>query len=308
MKKMLTRRRFLTISAATMAGAGLPGHARSMSRWTGRTMGAEASMTLSGAIPETDAQSIFRAVEQELIRLERIFSLYHPSSQIVQLNKRGFLTAPAPDLLRVLSLCGALHAATRGVFDPTLQPLWQAHATATEEGRVLSADNLTRLRANVGWQHLHFGAGEVRFDGHGCGLTLNGIAQGYVTDRIATLLRRRGHSNVLIDMGEIAAMGEKPWRVGIATPGGDIVDRISLRDRAVATSAPMGTLLVPAKQLGHILDPRAEITRPKHQLISVSASSAALADGLSTAFCLMSQADQNSCLEHFPDARLETLV
>lgn len=308
MNKPLPRRRFLSISAAAMACAGMPLEARPMSRWTGWAMGARASMTLSGGLPDTEARSIFSAVEQELSRLEEIFSLYRPGSQIRQLNAAGVLPDPAPELLEVLSLCDTLNAVSGRAFDPTVQPLWQAHATAHSEGRVLSPEAMSRLRSRIGWHHLSFGAREVRFTQAGCGLTLNGIAQGYITDRIAALLRRRGLSDILIDMGEIAALGAKPWQVGIAAPEGGIVDRITLQDRAVATSAPMGTPLVPALDLGHIFDPRDGMTRPHHTLISVSARSAALADGLSTAFCLMPGAELQACLTRFPDARLETVI
>lgn len=308
MTKMLTRRRLLTISAATMASAGLPVQAREVATWAGRAMGAQARMTLAGSLPKAELRSVFLAVEQELARLERIFSLYDLGSQIVQLNKAGILKAPAPELLEVLSLCDVLHTASKGAFDPTLQPQWQAHATATSQGRLLSPNDLTTLRAKVGWRHLHFDAGEVRFDGAGRGLTLNGVAQGYVTDQIAALLRQRGLVDVLIDIGEVAALGKKTWTVGIAMPDGKIIDRITLQERAVATSAPMGMMLAPAKQLGHILDPRNGTKRPKRQLVSISAHSAAVADGLSTACCLLSRADIDTCLAYFADAELETLI
>ena len=38
------------------------------------------------------------------------------------------------------------------------------------------------------------------------GLTLNGIAQGYVTDRVVGILRAEGIDTRLVDMGEAA-----PW-------------------------------------------------------------------------------------------------
>ena len=66
MRHLLTRRRFLTISAVSMACAGLPIHATGATSWTGRVMGAQASMTIAGPIPEPEARSIFHAVEQEL--------------------------------------------------------------------------------------------------------------------------------------------------------------------------------------------------------------------------------------------------
>ncbi len=271
-------------------------------------MGASARMVLAGSVSNASSRSTFRAVEHEIARLERIFSLHHSGSQIVQLNRTGILKAPAPEFLEVLILCGALNAASKGAFDPTLQPLWLAYATAAAQGRILPRGEAAMLRKTIGWRHLRYDAGEVRFDGAKGGLTLNGVAQGYVTDQIAKLLRSRGFGDVVVDMGEIAVSGETPSHVGIAAPAGDIVDRITLQDRAIATSAPMGTMLDPEIGLGHIFDYRDGKSRPKCKLVSVSASAAAVADGLSTALCLLPQDDIQPVLAQFPDARLEVLI
>ncbi|HEY9039657.1 MAG TPA: FAD:protein FMN transferase [Roseovarius sp.] len=308
MKATFTRRRFLAISAAGMTCAAMPTQARESVTWTGHAMGAQARMTLAGPLPNARARSIFRAVEQELARLERIFSLHNSKSQIVQLNRTGILRAPAVELLEVLDLCDALHMVSRGAFDPTLQPLWLAHATAAAQGRILSGDELAEMRQSVGWRHLQYDAGEVRFDRPKAGLTLNGVAQGYVTDQIAKLLRGRGLDNVVVDMGEIAVLGEGSGQIGIATPEGRVIDRITLRDRAMATSAPMGTILDPETGLGHIFDYRDGKGRPKCKLVSVSAPTAAVADGLSTALCLMPRDDIQPGLARFPGASLQAMI
>jgi FAD:protein FMN transferase len=56
----------------------------------------------------------------------------------------------------------------------------------------------------------------------GMKLTLNGIAQGYVTDRVAALLAAAGLENVLLDLGEVRGAGGRPdgrpWRAAIADP------------------------------------------------------------------------------------------
>ncbi|MDF1718843.1 MAG: FAD:protein FMN transferase [Antarcticimicrobium sp.] len=290
-----SRRRFLTIAAACAA---LPAGATPVTaRWQGRAMGAGVSMQLAG-LSEEEAAPIFAEVERELIRLEAIFSLYRTDSEIARLNRDGVLAAPSPELLQVLSLSDTLYHATGGAFDPTVQPLWLALATGKE---------IEAARARIGWTGLRFDAAAVRFDTPGMAITLNGIAQGAVTDRIAALLRARGLRDVLIDMGEIAASGRRadgaPWSVGIADPAGRIVRRMTLSDRALATSAPQGTLLNATTGQGHILNPAGGA--PSRALVSVSAPTAAVADGLSTALCLLPPARGTDALAHFPHARLE---
>lgn len=296
----LSRRRFLTISAVCAA---LPTVARAapVAQWRGTALGAPASLQLVG-LSDAQAAPIIAALEAELDRLENIFSLYRPDSQLSRLNRDGILSAPAPELLQVLTQSAALHDATGGAFDPTVQPLWMALATGAPDTEVAHA------RALVGWRGVSVSAGAVRLPHPGrSALTLNGIAQGAVTDRIAALLRAQGLTDVLVDMGEIAAIGGRAdgsdWRVGLAGPEG-VARRIELRDRAVATSAPDATQL--AGRHGHILGPQGQPVR--HRAVSVSAPDAALADGLSTALCLLPSDRIAPVLQRFPDARLEMLI
>ena len=92
-------------------------------------------------------------------------------------------------------------------------------------------------------------------------ITLNGIGQGYVTDRVVELLREGGVEHALVDMGETRAIGDHPaggaWSVGLEDPAspGQVLDRIELIDRAVATSGGYGTQFDPAGRFNHIFDP-----------------------------------------------------
>ena len=94
------------------------------------------------------------------------------------------------------------------------------------------------------------------------GLTLNGIAQGYATDRVVALLRAEGIERSLVDMGESRAVGARdegvPWRIGIADP--DAPERVSetleLVDNAVATSGAYGFRFDPEGRFNHLLDPK----------------------------------------------------
>ena len=83
----------------------------------------------------------------------------------------------------------------------------------------------------------------------------------------------------------------------------------ALTNRALATSAPLGTTLDGAGRLSHIIDPRqGTLTRPALRQISVSAPSAALADALSTGLCLATGAPEaRRMLDKIPEAHLEAL-
>ncbi len=279
---MTTRRRFLTI----LAGAAvLPTLANAAANWRGIALGADAQIILD----HPDADALITSAVAEIHRLEGLFSL-RQDSQLTRLNAAGRLSNPAPEMLELLSICSAINARTGGAFDPTIQPLWALYAESFAAGSTPSAAALAK--ANTGWQHLRFSPAEVSFAKPDMALTLNGIAQGFIADKVAALFRAEGVENVLIDTGEIMALGTAPdgaaWPITIANTDGQTA---RLSNAAMATSAPLGTTFDAAGAIGHILDPRTKQPGGLWAQTSVTATSAALADGLSTAFCLMTSAE-----------------
>lgn len=299
---MPTRRRFLTIAAAAAACVGLPAGAAPLTRWRGIALGAPASIHL--AHPEAD-RLIAQALA-EIARLEAVFSLHRPDSALARLNAAGRLEAPPFELLDCLSLCGAVHAASGGAFDPTVQPLWRLHAEAHAAGRAPTDGEIKATLPRIGWAGVRSDPQAIAFVRPGMALTLNGVAQGFIADRVADLLAAEGLTDILVNTGEFRALGGHPeggpWPVRLddaaATPA-------PLRDRALASSGPLGTTFDAAGRVGHILDPRTgRPAPPRWRLVSVTAPRAGLADALSTAACLMDADGIEALIAQFPGARL----
>jgi thiamine biosynthesis lipoprotein len=294
----LTRRRLLAISAALPLAAGVPALATQEPRiWHGFAMGARVELRL--AHPE--AARLARMALAEIARLEQVFSLYRPESALMRLNRDGRLDAPPPELLECLALCGAVHAASGGRFDPSIQPLWAALARAHAKGRAPAEHEIARARTLIGWGGVAYSGAAVRLARPGMALTLNGVAQGVVADRVAALLRREGLALGLVDSGEMHAIGSG-WPVRLGEGGA-----LTLADRALATSATLGTVLDAGGRQGHILSPLPDEAAPV-RTVSVSARGAGLADALSTAACLMPDAEAVAAMvARFDGARIEAL-
>lgn len=300
---MTSRRRFLAISAAALV---LPttSQAHPVYTWRGIALGARATLRLA----HPDAPEIGTRVAAEISRLEDIFSLYRADSALSRLNRDGVLRAPPFELLECLSLAGAVHAASGGRFDPTIQPLWTCHAEAAARRARPDDRALGNARALTGWDRVSLDPAAITLR-PGMALSLNGIAQGYVADRVAAMLSAEGLTDILIDTGEFRALGGHPdggtWKVKLAAGG-----EVPLAARALATSAPLGTTFDQTGRSGHILDPRTGLpTEAPWREITVSATSAALADALSTAACLFDTgAGIDACIARFRGARLEAAV
>ncbi|NVO25373.1 FAD:protein FMN transferase [Donghicola sp. B5-SW-15] len=285
----MTRRRFLLAACAGGLASELSAQAL---RWQGTALGARAQIRM--VHPEADR--LTRHAVAEISRLERIFSLYG-DSELTRLNRDGRLVAPSFELLDCLAVARRAHDVTGGLFDPTVQPLWLALA---EGGDVNAA------RDGIGFDRVRFDTSEVRLE-RGQALTLNGIAQGYVADRIAALLRAEGVADVLVDTGEISARGKPQAQPGWPVRIARTERRLMLRDRALATSATLGTVLDAAGRQGHILHPTGAPV-PDRQ-VSISATSAAMADALSTGLCLVTgEAEVRACLARVEGARLEAIL
>lgn len=299
---MLTRRRLIAISAAM---ALWPAGARATPRiWTGQALGARASIRLD----HPEARAIAARALAEIDRLEDILSLYRPDSALSRLNRNGKLDAPPFELLECLSIAGAVHAASGGRFDPTVQPLWALWAEAAAQGSRPAEAQVAQVLQATGWAGVRYDARSIALR-PGMALTLNGIGQGYVADRVAALLEAEGLSNILIDTGEFRALGGRPtggdWPVGLEGGG-----NVPLRQRALATSAPLGTCFDAKGRDGHILNPQTGMPVPAvWRQITISAPSAALADALSTAACLLPDAAAVHALTaRFTGARAEALA
>lgn len=306
---VLSRRRFIAISAAAGAGAcGLSGPARAAPyHWRGTALGAHASLTFD-ALPHDRAATLCARVEREVSRLEDIFSLYRPDSAINALNRSGALDAPPLEFVDLVSKSDTLWRATNGYFDPTIQPVW---AVMRSGNGMPGSAALQAAHGLVGWHKVRFDAARIAFGEPGMALSLNGIAQGYITDKVAALLRAQGMTNILVSMGEIAALGSKadgePWRVGIAErEDREAEAQVDLADRALATSAPAGSHLSGGEQgtQSHIINPVDRDAPPRWRYVSVTHPSATVADGLSTAAVFQTARDMAASTARFPGAQV----
>ena len=303
MAEIITRRRFIGISAAAAGLSLLPwGHAAraeaegTVVTWNGIALGAVASLQIHHPDRATAEALIQRSVD-ELHRLERVFSLYREDSALVALNRRGVLEAPPAELVELLEAAHLYAELTGGSFDPTVQPLWALYADhfarpdATPEGPPAAA--VEAALAKVGIHGVLVNRDRIAFARRGMAVTLNGIAQGYITDRVVDILRGGGIAHCLVDMGESRALGShsdgRPWEVGLADPDhpGRIAEAIPLIDRAVATSGGYGFRFDRQGRFNHLFDPKTGRSAGRYSSVTVVMPTATAADALATAFSLL---------------------
>ena len=205
---------------------------------------------------------LLAACEDEVRQLEALFSVTDEGSEIAALNESG-QAALSEETARVLGFALEEAELTGGALDVTLYPVVRAWGFTTGDYRVPTDAELDALRARVGWAQVQLDNNTARVP-EGVMVDLGAVAKGYASDRLASLLREKGTSSALIDLGgNIYCVGAKPdgspWRIGVRDPKdpAGYVGALSVIDRAVITSgcyeryftAEDGTVF------GHIFDP-----------------------------------------------------
>lgn len=297
-----SRRRVIRIAAAT-SGLGLvaalgtfagrsPSADVALHRWQGTALGADASLLIDFPDAKRAGRLIALALT-EIERLEQVFSLYRPDSALSRLNAEGRLDNPPVELVDLLERAQAWSALSDGAFDVTVQPLWQLYSKhfakpgADPQGPSDAA--VAAARELVGYRALEVSPRRIAFTRPGMAATLNGIAQGDITDRVADLLRTEGLQHALIELGEFRALSGhptgRPWQIGVKDPWNEtaLLSKLPLTDRALATSATTGTQFDAQGRHHHLFSPQAG--RPSQGLVSASvvARRARDADAFSTA-------------------------
>lgn len=318
MVKKLTRRRFIQLAAISGAAAIVPNSARAlldasvpMARWQGIALGAESQLTLAHP-DKAFADKIIQQCVTEIDRLESIFSLYRPNSSVSQLNANGILDNAPPELQTVIRTAMEYGERSGGVFDITIQPLWvlyhQHFMQKSPDPEGPASEQIDQALLKVGYQKIDLSNHRIYMP-EGMQITLNGIAQGYITDRVTELLRHNGFEQALINLGEYQALGQHPdrrmWDVAVSSPGEPwkILDTLNIPSgKALATSGACGTRW--SDKSHHLLSPktgRSVIT--SRESISVIADRAMHADAIATTLCLLpSSGERHAFLQHCPAA------
>ena len=241
-------------------------------------------------------EAIGRAFE-EMDRLIRVFSRFEHASALTQLNDTGKLRGAPPEFSHVLSQSLLYHELSGGAFDVSVEPVVSLFRNSPE-GSLPRGSEIREALELVGSRRITLSRTNVDFQRSGMGITLDGIAKGYIVDAIAGVLERHKIKSYLIDGGgDVRASGTKekrqPWTVAVQDPSkrGEFPDMIHLTGGAVATSGSYEVYYDGDRQHHHIVNSRTGRSPIVSQSVSVVAPSAIAADALATTVFIMDPDD-----------------
>ncbi|NUO82624.1 FAD:protein FMN transferase [candidate division KSB1 bacterium] len=249
-------------------------------------------------------QAAFEAFH-ELDRLEQELSRFLPNSDISRINHltQNETISLGEAAFECVQQCLRVHADTGGAFDITVGPLMDIWLNKDKSPRTPTPEELEAARQRVGMQHFRLEEAQYTItilSEQRVGVDLGAFGKGYAVDRLADLLREWSIATALIHggMSSIFAMGAPfermtGWPIAINNPWNraQTVTTLLLRDRAVSGSG--------LQKGQHIIDPRTGHPVAGPRAAWAATASAAMSDGVSTAFMLMSAEEvERYCAAH----------
>lgn len=308
----MNRRGFLKLAGMAGAVTALPlvspaigladiGRKLHVAQETRMMMGTLVSVTVVDASPNLAQDAMVKAF-QRMSSLTPIFDRHSGGGLLNALNTSGNISGMPAELSKVLNLCQSVHTFSGGAFDITVAPIIDTyrHSFATS-GHAPSKDELRAAMSTMGGVSINGNA--MAITRQGAGVTLDGVAKGYLVDQGLAAAKSAGACHVLINAGgDIGVLGDRgngqPWRVAISDPAKPSKAKAvaKLTSGAVATSGNYEVYFDQDKLYHHIIDPATGASPHMDTSVSVRAGSAALADALSTACFVMKPKDARKLL------------
>lgn len=244
-----------------------------------------------------NAADAVRAAEQEINRLERLFSTSLVDSEVWAVNTNGKATL-SDDSAELIKASQTINHDTNGAFDITIYPLVKLWGFHDKNFRVPSQDEIDENLKLFGSDKLVFdeNTNELSFNESNMAIDFGGIAKGYTSERIINIFKDYGIESAVISLGgNVQTLGHKPdsseWSVGIQDPDDNtnLIGTIKATDLAVITSGGYQRFFEEGDtKYHHILDPKTG--KPANnglKSVSIVCDNGTLADGLSTSLFVM---------------------
>jgi thiamine biosynthesis lipoprotein len=252
-------------------------------------------ITLAG----TDYQG---AIDSLLLAVDLQLSAWKEQSSLSQLNRGDTLPLQQNVLLQaVIDSALEMQVRTAGAFDITIGSVIQLWGFHRKQGAIPTDSSIALALAQCGQDKIVRDGEKIVLKDQ-CSLDVNGIAQGFTVDIIASFLEAKGIERYMVEVGgEVRAQGmnidDRIWRIGIDRPTEEREDQprfmriVPLENKALATSGNYRKYAVDphtGKKYGHSIDPTTG--RPKEDVLlsaTVIAPTATAADAWGTALMVM---------------------
>jgi FAD:protein FMN transferase len=280
---------------------------------TAPSMGTELRLTAWTA-DEPATLAAFGNILKEFDRFEGLMSNWKKDSEIERVNAAAGRNAVAvgPEIRSVLNTARQMSEWTEGKFDITwgvLSGLWKFDYQ-NKDGSIPGRGEVARRRKLIDYREVEVDdkAGTVFIRRKGMVVNLGGIGKGYAVDRARQILLQHGVKNFMVQFGGdlyvAGKAGDRPWRLGIQDPRGPadkIFASVELSDSTFSTSGDYERFFMKdGRRYHHIIDPATGEPSPNSRSVTLLASDATVADGLSKGVFILGPDKGMALIERLP--------
>lgn len=240
------------------------------------------------------AQEAMEKAFAEIDRLNKMLTHYESVSPVGSLNGKGRLEDAPQEMLDLVARSYYYNHQTGGAFDITVKPLIDLYKNSFAANHKPSDAEIEKSPKLVGFNRMRVQGRNIEFGSSDMGITLDGIAKGYIVDRASEVLRAHGVKNHLINAGgDIRTSGTaakgKAWTVAVQDPAKskEYPDIVTMKDGAIATSGNYEIYYDKEKLFHHIIDSNTGHSPQLSTSVTVVASSVMDADALATSVFVM---------------------
>ena len=274
------------------------------------------------AADSTEANRAAESAFARVAQLESRLSDYNPESEISRLAAAagsGRWIVPSGDVWRVVVRSLTWSARTDGAFDITVGPLTQLWRWADRRGMAMPEERRADAARLVGWRLIELDQERraIRLPRSGMRLDVGGVGKGFVVDEVFERLVEAGLPSVLVDAGGDVRVGEAPpdgtkWRVALPTLSRSREPEYksdAMQGIAIATSGDSYRHTpIDAERLSHLIDPRTGKSLTQRRIVTVTASSATVADAVASAASVLSVQELEALDGLSPEVRRVTVL
>ncbi|MBS1662483.1 MAG: FAD:protein FMN transferase [Bacteroidetes bacterium] len=248
-----------------------------------------------------DSSVLSSQVDSLLNKIDSSLSLYKPYSLICQFNRAPRAVRMDEHLAAVIHQSLDTYRQTDGLFDITVQPLVEAWGfSAQKPNKDPDSAKIRSILSCIGSHQLSVNNDSLIKAQPCIRIDLDGIAQGYSVDVLASFLERSHINTYLVELGgELRIKGHKPsgepMRIGIEAPNENAFDEQTIQkvlridSGAITTSGSYRAWRQHGnKKISHTIDPHTGYPAD-NELISVTVFSnkAIVADAYDNVLMLM---------------------
>lgn len=263
---------------------------------------------------EPEAKAAIAAAYAETDRLAALLSEWSPTSDVSTVNAAAGSGVPvhvARETYEVIAAAIEVGRLTEGAFDITFLPIGRCWSFKQKPPALPEPAAIEQAKTLVDYRRIQLDskALTIALPDSGMAIGLGGIAQGFIADRVADLIRARGFINFMIDVsGDLRVDGViegRPWRVGIKHPriAGRTVATVPIANGlSISTAGDYEKFFeLGGRRYHHIIDPKTGYPAPGCQSVTVVSLDTMLTDGLDTGLFVMGPERGIALAEQLPN-------